>query len=238
MADSRLYRRVSRAASICFAVRVYFEDTDVSGRVVYHSILFAVHGTRAQSDMLRLAGDRPARGNLDAWRRSFYAVAAARHLRYPGARRCSTTTCWSKAGSAAIERRAVRPSARRLGAVGPTYWCEAEVTAAFLVVPNGRPKRQPGEWVEAYSRPCVKGKTSIAIDHKRKQHDAVDHAWRQRRRRCRPMALFLQADIVVKAVVMLGLLLGEHMDMGDHSSAGAIKLARHRVQRVEQGVRA
>ena len=77
---------------------------------------------------------------------------------------------------------------------------DARVTAAFLTL-DGRPTRQPKDWVAAVRSPFAKRDMMPTI------HPTTDMM--------SPLTLFLQADFVVK-LVMLGLLARQHLDLGDH----------------------
>jgi acyl-CoA thioester hydrolase len=126
-----------------FAVRVYFEDTDLSG-VVYHAN-YLRYMERARSDMLRLAGI-DQRGAMEAGLGAYAVTALAIRYRKP-ARLDDALVVVSRltqirAASVDIQQRVMR---------GDTILSEAEVTAA-LVAPSGRPSRQPGEWIEAFQR--------------------------------------------------------------------------------------
>jgi acyl-CoA thioester hydrolase len=126
-----------------FPVRVYFEDTDLSG-VVYHAN-YLRYMERARSDMLRLAGI-DQRAAFEAGEGA-YAVADLR-IRYAAPARLDDDLL------VATRLRQVRAAAvvihQRVSRGGETL-TEAEVTAA-LVAPNGRPRRQPAAWVEIYRR--------------------------------------------------------------------------------------
>lgn len=126
-----------------FPVRVYFEDTDLSG-VVYHAN-YLRYMERARSDMLRLAGI-DQRAAFEAGEGA-YAVADLR-IRYAAPARLDddllVTTRLRQVRAAAVLIH------QRVSRSGETL-TEAEVTAA-LVAPNGRPRRQPAAWVEIYRR--------------------------------------------------------------------------------------
>lgn len=125
-----------------FALRVYFEDTDVSG-VVYHANYLRFM-ERARSDMLRLAG-ADQRAAFDAGEGA-YAVSEI-GLRYRAPARLDdalvvvSRVITVRAASCLIQQRVMR---------GDQILAEADVTAAF-VAPNGRPRRQPAAWVEAFT---------------------------------------------------------------------------------------
>lgn len=124
-----------------YPVRVYFEDTDLSA-VVYHANYLRWF-ERARSDMLRLLGiDQRAAHEAGE---GAYAVSEM-NLRYLRPAKLddevfirshvdelSPATCW-------IVQRAFR---------NETLLCEARVRVAF-VAPNGRPRRQPREWMAAF----------------------------------------------------------------------------------------
>jgi acyl-CoA thioester hydrolase len=124
-----------------FAVRVYFEDTDLSG-VVYHANYLRWF-ERARSDMLRLAGI-DQRAAHDAGQGA-YAVTAM-DLRYLRPARLDDAVLVI---SRVVE---VTPATCR---IAQEAWrdgeclCTAGVRVAF-VAPNGRPRRQPPAWVDAF----------------------------------------------------------------------------------------
>jgi len=125
-----------------FALRVYFEDTDVAGIVYYANYLKYME--RARSDMLRCAGI-DQRGALEAGE-GVYVVAEA-NIKYRAPARLDDALCVLselrevRAASCVIQQRVMR---------GHEMLAEAIITAAFLV--DGRPRRQPGAWLEAFRR--------------------------------------------------------------------------------------
>ena len=126
-----------------FPVRVYFEDTDLSG-IVYHAN-YLRYMERARSDMLRLAGiDQRAHQEAGG---GAYAVTAL-NIRYRAPARLDdvllvlTNLRQVRAASVDIHQRVM---------LGNTILTEADVTAA-LVGASGRPARQPRAWVEAFER--------------------------------------------------------------------------------------
>lgn len=130
-----------------FALRVYFEDTDVSG-VVYHGN-YLKYMERARSDMLRAAGiDQRAAIESDV---GVYVVADL-EIRYRAPAkldddlRVLSEVLEVRAASCAIQQRVMR---------GPDVLTEARVTAAF--VREGRPTRQPRAWVEIFRRLTEEG---------------------------------------------------------------------------------
>ena len=126
-----------------FPVRVYFEDTDLSG-VVYHANYLRFM-ERARSDMLRVAGidQRDAHESGEG----VYAVADIRIAYKRPARLDDDLTVESRvtqigAATCTIHQRVM---------CGDTIVTDGEVTAAFLT-PQGRPKRQPRHWIEIFTR--------------------------------------------------------------------------------------
>ncbi|WP_353228451.1 YbgC/FadM family acyl-CoA thioesterase [Novosphingobium sp.] len=124
-----------------FAVRVYFEDTDLSG-VVYHANYLRWF-ERARSDMLRSAGI-DQRGAHDAGNGA-YAVTDMT-LRYIAPARLDDAVLLV---SRVI---AVTPATCRLAQEAwrdDQLLCTATLRVAF-VAPTGRPRRQPPAWVDAF----------------------------------------------------------------------------------------
>jgi acyl-CoA thioester hydrolase len=124
-----------------YAVRVHFEDTDAGG-VVYHASYLRFM-ERARSDMLRLAGI-DQRGALEGGR-GVYAVAELairyrRPARLDDALLVISRVTEIRAASCSIQQRVMR---------GDEMIADAEVMPAF-VGPEGRPKRQPREWVAIF----------------------------------------------------------------------------------------
>jgi len=125
-----------------FAVRVYYEDTDLSG-VVYHANYLRWF-ERARSDMLRLLGidQRAAQERGEG----YYAVADIA-LRYVAPARLDdvvsieSRTQELRAASCTMLQRALR---------GDALLAEARLRVGF-VGPDGRPRRQPEAWRKAFS---------------------------------------------------------------------------------------
>ncbi len=131
-----------------FPVRVYFEDTDLTG-VVYHAN-YLRYMERARSDMLRLVGI-DHRGSIAAGAGGYAVSALAiRYLR-PAALDDNLVVVSRmtqlRAASGVIQQRVMR---------GDTIVSEAEVTVA-LVGPTGRPLRQPKEWIAALQKVMAQG---------------------------------------------------------------------------------
>jgi acyl-CoA thioester hydrolase len=126
-----------------FPLRVYFEDTDVAGIVYYANYLKYME--RARSEMLRAVGV-DQRAVLEAGE-GVYVVAEA-HLKYRRpAKLDDELTVESKvlevrAASCVIHQRVMR---------GGEILVDGRIVAAFASA-EGRPKRQPREWVEKFER--------------------------------------------------------------------------------------
>lgn len=124
-------------------VRVYFEDTDLSG-VVYHANYLRFM-ERARSDMLRLAGV-DQRAALEAGEGTF--AIADLHIRYVApARLGDALLVVSTVEQVRAARVVIHQQVRRAG----DLLTAAEVTAA-LVAPSGRPRRLPRAWTETFRR--------------------------------------------------------------------------------------
>ena len=132
-----------------FALTVYFEDTDTAGIVYYANYLKYME--RARSDMLRALGiDQRAALDADA---GVYAVADVAIKYHRPARLGDDLVVVSTveavgAATARIHQRVMRNA---------ELLTDARVTAAFLS-PDGRPRRQPAEWVAAFRAIETKGK--------------------------------------------------------------------------------
>lgn len=132
-----------------FALRVYFEDTDVAGIVYYANYLRFME--RARSDMLRAVGidQRAAMEQGEG----VYAVAEVA-IKYRGSAKLEdalvvlSEVVQVRAAACVIHQRVMR---------GDELLADARVTAAFIT-PDGRPKRQPRAWNEIFERLRVEGK--------------------------------------------------------------------------------
>jgi acyl-CoA thioester hydrolase len=124
-----------------FPVRVYFEDTDLSG-LVYHANYLRWF-ERARSDMLRLLGiDQRAahEGGEGAYAVSELAIRYRVPARLDDVVTVRTRTLEVGAASCRILQQAWR---------GDTLLAESRVRAAF-VAPDGRPRKQPREWLASF----------------------------------------------------------------------------------------
>ena len=126
-----------------FALRVYFEDTDLTG-IVYHAN-YLRYLERARSDMMRAAGiDQRAahEAGEGAYAVADLAIRYRRPARFDDALLVLSRLGVVRAASCAIHQRVMR---------GDELIADAEVTAAFLSQ-DGRPKRQPRAWIDAFER--------------------------------------------------------------------------------------
>lgn len=124
-----------------FPVRVYYEDTDLSG-MVYHANYLRWF-ERARSDLLRLLGiDQRAaaeegEGTYTVAELSIRYVAPAR---LDDAVTIATSATELGAASVRLRQRALR---------GSELLAEASVRVGFIS-PDGRPRRQPSAWRAAF----------------------------------------------------------------------------------------
>lgn len=126
-----------------FPVRVYFEDTDLSG-LIYHAN-YLRYMERARSDMLRLAGIDQRRSLEEG--EGVYAVADLR-IRYKRpAKLDDDLLVLSKVVDIRSASCVIHQTVMREGEI----LTDGQVTAAFLS-PAGRPKRQPKAWIEIFTR--------------------------------------------------------------------------------------
>lgn len=126
-----------------FSVRVYFEDTDLTGIVYYANYLRFME--RGRSDMLRLVGI-DQRATYDRGEGAYAVVSVT--IRYRKSARLDdalvvvSRVTNIRPASCVIHQRVMRDN---------EILAEAEVTAA-LISPEGKPLRQPAAWVEAFKR--------------------------------------------------------------------------------------
>ena len=131
-----------------FALTVYFEDTDAYGIVYYANYLKFME--RARSDFIRAVGVDQATELRSTG--SAYAVVEV-DIRYRRPARLGddllvvSTVDQVRASSVLIHQRVIR---------GKEQLTDARVTAAFLDG-QGRPRRQPKDWVEKFNAITSKG---------------------------------------------------------------------------------
>jgi len=126
-----------------YAVRVWYEDTDLSG-VVYHAN-YLKWFERARSDLVRLLGidQRAAQeGGAGVYAVSDLAIRYLAPARLDDAVIVETRAEEVGAASCRLIQRALR---------GEMLLAEARVRVGF-VGPDGRPRRQPAEWRAAFQR--------------------------------------------------------------------------------------
>jgi acyl-CoA thioester hydrolase len=124
-----------------FALSVYFEDTDAAGIVYYANYLKYME--RARSDMIRAAGvDQVAelRSSGSAYAVAEVAIKYLRPARLGDDLVVVSTVDAVRGVSVLIQQRVMR---------GAELLTDARVTAAFLTA-DGRPQRQPSDWVERF----------------------------------------------------------------------------------------
>jgi acyl-CoA thioester hydrolase len=126
-----------------FPVRVYFEDTDLSG-VVYHAN-YLRYMERARSDMLRVAGI-DQRGNHGGGE-GVYAVANVAVAYRRPARLDDDLIIRSHVTAIGAATCTIHQTVMR----GADIVTDGDVTAAYLT-PQGRPQRQPKPWIAIFSR--------------------------------------------------------------------------------------
>ncbi len=130
-----------------YRLRVYFEDTDLSG-IVYHAN-YLRYMERARSDMLRLAGidQRAAMEAGDgAWAVTDLAIKYLRPAKLDDDLTVVSTVEAVRGASVIIAQRILRGQDE----LTPEVLTGGRVTAAFLS-PEGRPRRQPAGWAERFT---------------------------------------------------------------------------------------
>lgn len=141
--DETPYSGRFEAGAHLFALRVYFEDTDAGG-VVYHANYLRFM-ERARSDMMRVAGV-DQRGALERGDGNY--VVAAMDLRFRAPARLDddllvvSRVAEMRGALCAVHQRVMR---------GTETLVEADVSVA-LIGSNGRPKRQPRQWIDIFER--------------------------------------------------------------------------------------
>lgn len=131
----------SKGLAHLFPVRIYYEDTDLSG-IVYHAN-YLRYMERARSDMLRLAGiDQRAASESGE---GHYAVADLQ-IKYKSPARLDDELVVT---STVEEIRAASCVIRQIIRRGDVILTEGQITAAFIT-PEGRPRRQPADWVARF----------------------------------------------------------------------------------------
>ena len=124
-----------------FPVRVYYEDTDLTG-MVYHANYLRWF-ERARSDLLRVLGIEQ-RGAVDDGT-GFYTVAEL-SIRYLAPARLDDAVT---VATRAVELGAASVRLRQRALRGDQVLAEAAVRVGFIG-PDGRPRRQPAAWRAAF----------------------------------------------------------------------------------------
>ncbi|MBY0583550.1 MAG: YbgC/FadM family acyl-CoA thioesterase [Sphingomonas sp.] len=133
-------------------IRVYFEDTDLSG-VVYHAN-YLRYMERGRSDMLRLAGiDQRAahEAGEGAYAVTDLQIAYRAPARLDDALVVASRLVELRPASCRIHQRVMRDG---------LIVADARVTVAF-VAPSGRARRQPAAWVTAFGSLLWLGDTEL-----------------------------------------------------------------------------
>ncbi|MEJ7926444.1 YbgC/FadM family acyl-CoA thioesterase [Sphingobium sp. AN641] len=125
-----------------FPLRVYFEDTDLSG-LVYHAN-YLRYMERARSDMLRAAGI-DQRAQVEGGR-GVYAIADLTIAYKRPARLDDDLIVRSHVTAVGATTCSIHQSVMR----GDDMLTDGEVTAAWLT-PGGRPQRQPRPWITIFT---------------------------------------------------------------------------------------
>ena len=137
----RPYRGGFSGAEHRFALTVYFEDTDTAGVVYYANYLKFME--RARSDMIRAVGvdqSEMLRGDGSAYFVTEVAIRYHKPARLGDDLLVVSAVEQVRAASVDIHQRVMRSS---------ELLTDARVTAAFLDR-EGRPRRQPKDWVEKF----------------------------------------------------------------------------------------
>jgi acyl-CoA thioester hydrolase len=126
-----------------YPIRIYFEDTDLTGAVYHANYLRFME--RARSDMLRVAGIGQ-REAFEAGEGAYAVTEVAIRYRRPARLEddlvVTSRVAEIRAASCVIHQRVMR---------NDDVLTDAEVTVAF-VSPEGRARRQPRAWIEIFER--------------------------------------------------------------------------------------
>ena len=128
-----------------FPLRIYFEDTDLSG-LVYHAN-YLRYMERARSDMLRIAGiDQRSEheGGSGVYAVTDLAIRYRRPARLDDDLMVVSRVAAVRSASCTIAQSVMR---------GDEELTDATITVAWLT-PQGRPQRQPKAWTDIYTRLC------------------------------------------------------------------------------------
>ena len=123
-------------------IRVYFEDTDLTG-IVYHAN-YLRYMERARTEMLRLTG--VIHTEMMAAGTGYYAVHAMNIIWHMPSRLDDQLVVVSRVTKVRAAATCLIHDVMR----GDEMLCSAEVTAAFLDM-DGRPRRQSREWHDRFT---------------------------------------------------------------------------------------
>lgn len=126
-----------------FPLRIYFEDTDLSG-LVYHAN-YLRYMERARSDMLRIAGI-DQRASHEAGSGVYAVTDLAIRYRRP-ARLDDDLMVVSRVADVRAASCSIHQSVMR----GDEELTDATIAVAWLT-PQGRPQRQPKAWTDIFHR--------------------------------------------------------------------------------------
>jgi acyl-CoA thioester hydrolase len=124
-----------------FPLRVYYEDTDLSG-MVYHANYLRWF-ERARSDLLRLLGIEQGKAHDEGVGNYTVAELTIRYFapaRLDDAVTIATTALELGAASVRLRQRALK---------GDDMLADATIRVGFIA-PDGRPRRQPAAWRAAF----------------------------------------------------------------------------------------
>ena len=147
-AENAPYQGYYQGKTHIFALRVYFEDTDLSG-IVYHAN-YLRYMERARSDMLHILGIN----QRDEWNKGqggVYTISQVQ-LRYHSpayiddALRIESQLVQLRAAGSVMRQKIYRD----------THLLTEGMVHAVFIGPDGRPRRQPSEW-RALFAPLVIG---------------------------------------------------------------------------------
>lgn len=132
-----------------FALRVYYEDTDLSG-IVYHAN-YLKYCERARSDILRLLGI-DQRAAVEAGLGAYAVAGATIRWRLPARLDddllIESTASELRGASVKLHQRVLRP-AKDQAEVAPELIAELDIRVGFVGL-DGKPRRQPAAWRTAF----------------------------------------------------------------------------------------
>ena len=128
-----------------YAVRVYYEDTDLSG-ITYHANYLRWF-ERARSDLLRLLGI-DQREAIETGEGAYaLSEVSLKYLR--PAKLDDDVVIETRCTELGADSCRVHQIARRVSWGGDEMLCEAHLRVGFITL-DGRPRRQPAAWRDAF----------------------------------------------------------------------------------------